>query len=270
MSGDPLGVLSSTKVLLNSGPVRVDRQAARKFAGTLDVGTVERAEPAPFFYEDWTLEDRISIVLGFNAINFCSMFPPHNGTQLPLLSERAQCLKELGQGLRQWPAEAILGWEDGATELIRSLILHVPNFNDVHRFQGEEIRFYKRAQVTAKMIHGVLEESAIHAGFSDLGDLTAFADYRVPQILREKRILSYDPMLAERVDDQEEVEAGSHEELAIRACTIWAVEYLRQELEGLHPGQKVKASDVDGFLWLEARRLKDAMRPHHRTRTIYY
>ena len=58
-------------------------------------------------------------------------------------------------------------------------------------------------------------------------------------------------------------------EVCIRAATVWGVEYLRQELEERF-GSPITAAQVDFFLWLKARELKDSMRPHHRTRTIAY
>ena len=326
MEGTGLGVLSSTKVLLDTEWVRIDREAVRRFAESIDLSTVTSSGEARFSYEDWTVQEKKAIVFSFNAINFCFwakrgqprwmvreenhkeldgsaaaqyclerayrqgtidltdskaltsigirdlslIFRSDNSTQIPMLKERVRCLNEFGQGLQDFSEKAIPGWEESAVKVVQSLALHVPNFNDVDQVRGDEIRFYKRAQLAAKMIHEVLEESGIHAGFSDLDELTAFADYRVPQILREKGILVYDPFLANRIDNRGEIEARSYGELAIRANNIWAAEYIRRDLESLNPGQKVTAADVDSFLWLEARRLKDVMRPHHRTRTIYY
>jgi hypothetical protein len=69
-----------------------------------------------------------------------------------------------------------------------------------------------------------------HGWLSKMDDLTAFADYKIPQFLRHKKVLVYDSSLAQRVDNQIDLEPGSKEEVEIRACTIAAVEALRQEL----------------------------------------
>merc|ERR1712139_122238 len=49
-----------------------------------------------------------------------------------------------------------------------------------------------------------------------------FADYRVPQILRAEGVLSYADDLARRIDAQEEIRAGSEEEVEIRSATVVA------------------------------------------------
>lgn len=51
-----------------------------------------------------------------------------------------------------------------------------------------------------------------------------FADYRVPQILREFDILTYSPKLAELIDSETELEYSSQYEVEIRAMTVLAVE----------------------------------------------
>lgn len=59
--------------------------------------------------------------------------------------------------------------------------------------------------------------------FKDIGNLTTFPDYRVPQLLRELGIMNYSPALAAAVDGREEIVAGSRHELEIRAATVVAV-----------------------------------------------
>jgi hypothetical protein len=56
------------------------------------------------------------------------------------------------------------------------------------------------------------------------GRLTMFADYRVPQILRNMNILAYSAELAARVDAREEVACGSDYETEIRASTVVCVD----------------------------------------------
>jgi len=193
-----------------------------------------------------------------------TIFRSGNGTVIPMLDERQICLRELGQGLQDWYefglSKTFIGKGMSAVQLVKSLAERVLGFNDVH--------FYKRAQLAAKMISDVLADSG-HGELPDLDQLTIFADYRLPQILREKGIIVYEPSLAMRVDEEEELAAGSIEELSIRAATVWGGEYIRQEMERLS-GVKATSAQIDSFLWLEARRLKDSMRPHHRTRTINY
>ncbi len=57
-----------------------------------------------------------------------------------------------------------------------------------------------------------------------------FADYRVPQILRELNILNYSDNLAQLVDTETELEYSSEFEVEIRALTIVAVEEILSKI----------------------------------------
>ena len=103
--------------------------------------------------------------------------------------------------------------------------------------------------------------------FRDMEQLTAFADYKVPQVLRRLGILLYDDHLSGLVDSRTELASGSPEEVEIRAATIWGVEELRRAMTDL--GRPVRAFEVDWYLWEEGQSIPDE-RPYHRTRTIYY
>src|SRR5205814_1260354 len=102
---------------------------------------------------------------------------------------------------------------------------------------------------------------------ADLDQLTAFADYKLPQVLRHLAVLAYTPALAERIDKQELLGAGSAEEVELRAATVWACELLRREMA--KQGSALTAAEIDLRLWLIGQHSSD-MQPYHRTRTIYY
>ena len=217
----------------------------------------------PFFFSDFCRMDKEDLA---------QIFQGEGDSEIPLLAERLTCLDELGRGVpiqREGSVEALLAVTgSSATGLVRYLTSRVPNFNDIVGKSPREVSFYKRAQLAASMIHRILVENR-RGGFADIGILTAFADYRVPQILRELGILVYDHELAETIDGERDLPPESMGEVCIRAATVWGVEYLRQELEERF-GSPITAAQVDFFLWLKARELKDSMRPHHRTRTIAY
>jgi hypothetical protein len=118
-----------------------------------------------------------------------------------------------------------------------------------------------------------------------------FADYRVPVVLRSMGILIYEPNLARKVDQHnfstaDIVQAGSAEEVDIRACTVQAVERMRAALEAriehepeLNPTVPGEADDkfvtsvaLDWFLWKEGERQRDdtSAGKHHRTLTVFY
>ena len=58
-----------------------------------------------------------------------------------------------------------------------------------------------------------------------------FADYRVPQILREFNILTYSEILADKIDNFIELEYSSQHEVEIRALTIIAVEKILEAIK---------------------------------------
>lgn len=118
--------------------------------------------------------------------------------------------------------------------------------------------------------------------FRDIDQLTMFADYRVPQILRQVGILRYSESLQKDIDSLREIPFGSPQEVEIRACSIVAVEELYEELvrlsgdesEGEQSGDwgRKYVLELDWLLWQWAeQRCKDVdMPPFHRTNTIYY
>jgi hypothetical protein len=101
-----------------------------------------------------------------------------------------------------------------------------------------------------------------------MDQLTAFADYKLPQVLRHVGILRYSGALGEKVDQEVLVEPGSPEEVEIRANTIWAVERIRQELEGM--GASVRAFEIDWLLWNLGQGLAYRRKPYHKTVSIFY
>ena len=90
----------------------------------------------------------------------------------------------------------------------------------------------------------------------------------MPQLLRQVGILHYEESLAEKVDQEVLIEAGSPEEVEIRANTIWAVELIRQEFERMET--TLRAFEVDWILWNQSQHAAFKVKPYHRTLTIFY
>jgi hypothetical protein len=99
--------------------------------------------------------------------------------------------------------------------------------------------------------------------------LTIFADNLVPHVLRLDGVLVYDEGLAERIDREEPVPAGSREEVEIRASAVHAVERIVAQLRSA--GNAVTASQIDYLLWNRGQEpYYKKTKPRHRTRTVYY
>ncbi len=189
---------------------------------------------------------------------------------IPLFEQRLQNIREVGRVLlAQFDGQfthAIEQAGGSAVKLAVMLAQDFPSFNDVAFYRKQKIRFYKRAQICVADLYGAFGGKSWGA-FTDLNQLTAFADYKVPQVLRDLGVLEYHPALAERIDNQELLEAGSEEEIEIRAATVWACELLQREM--LHLDHPITAAEIDLRLWLLGQQSSE-MQPYHRTRTIYY
>ena len=189
---------------------------------------------------------------------------------IPLLEQRVNNAREVGRILLDHFdgqfVRAIEQTQKSAIDLSLLLANTFSSFHDVATYRHHEVRFFKRAQICAADLHNAFGEKE-WGNLTELDQLTAFADYKLPQVLRHYNVLEYCPSLAEQVDNRELIAAGSEEEIEIRAATIWACELLRRAL--LAQGYVASAAEIDQKLWLLGQHSTD-MRPYHRTRTIYY
>jgi len=191
--------------------------------------------------------------------------------ELQLMERRVAILNELGHVLEEeyhGDASRLVEAAGGsAQKLVGLLVDGVPSFRDVSEYRGQQVYFYKRAQIFCADLNGAFE-GRCWGQFEDIDQITAFADYKLPQVLRKLTILRYDHELAQRVDNKELLEPGSPEEIEIRANTIWAVEMIREELASL--GRPLKAFEIDWILWNLGQQEEFTSQPHHRTVTIFY
>ncbi|CAM9442617.1 unnamed protein product [Chrysoparadoxa australica] len=158
-----------------------------------------------------------------------------------------------------------------AARLVELLVSFLPGFRDEATYKGRKVYFYKRAQILVSDLWAAYGQRSGDQlfGFFDLHQLTMFADYRVPQVLVQAGILVYSEALKAKVLARELLEAGSEEEVEIRAATIRAVECLRDRLRENH-SQSLLSIEIDWLLWHEGEEHKDDIFPHHRTLTCFY
>ncbi len=197
-------------------------------------------------------------------------YPPE-AAEIPLFEARLANVREVGRVLcATYGAEftnAIESVSGSAVALAWLLAREFPSFHDVTHWRGQPIPFLKRAQICVADLNAAFGGVSWGA-FTDLDQLTAFADYKLPQLLRHAGALVYAPELAARVDAYAPIAAGSEEEIAIRAATVWAVELLRRALAE-RDIQRTPAA-IDYRLWAESQTKAPDERPYHRTRTMYY
>ncbi len=191
--------------------------------------------------------------------------------RLHLMSERLAIWREVGRVLVAEfggkLTEVIRAAAGDAPALVRLLIERFPSFDDAWPFDGQIVPFYKRAQLAAAM----LLEAFGGAGWGRLAradQLTVFADYKLPQVLRRLGILSYDSQLAEAIHSRTLIPAGDRREVEIRIATIWAAELMRRALALRVP--EITALHLDYWLWAAGRQQGPDIEPYHRTLTTAY
>lgn len=114
-----------------------------------------------------------------------------------------------------------------ATRLVNTLALHFPSFRDEcpspWRPEGRRnkpLRFLKRAQIFAADLWACFGGEGF-GEFKDIGKLTAFADYRVPQALATMGCLYYSPSLYHALRQGKLLESGGSWEVQLRGlCTV--------------------------------------------------
>ena len=182
----------------------------------------------------------------------------------------AAALNDLGRCLLDRFDGSFTGLVEAAgssAERLVQLLVEMPYLNDVEPYNGLEVPFYKRAQLTAADL-SVAFEGKGPGHFDDLDRLTIFADNLVPHVLRTDGVLLYEEALAARIDSERLIPSGSIEEVEIRACAVHAVELLTKELR--RTGHDVTAMGLDYLLWNRGQQPYYKARPRHRTRTVFY
>ncbi|MBS2040366.1 queuosine salvage family protein [bacterium] len=191
--------------------------------------------------------------------------------QIPMLEQRLEHANQVGrQLLALWGgdfARAVDSCQGSAVALAALIARDFPCFHDVSSYRGRSIPLYKRAQITVVDIAGSLDFQG-PGQFFDLDQLTAFADYKIPQVLRALGILEYSADLAARVDRQELLAPGSAQEVEIRAAMVWAVELIRRQMNDL--GRTLMAYELDWWFWNLGQSKLPEERPYHRVRTVFY
>ncbi|KAK3125555.1 hypothetical protein QOZ80_7BG0606500 [Eleusine coracana subsp. coracana] len=189
---------------------------------------------------------------------------------LPIEEERVRLLHEVGLELqRSFGGEAanlVKAAGNSAATLIELITRHFPGFRDHSLYKGHQVFLYKRAQIFVADLWGAFKGQN-YGEFRDINSITIFADYIVPAVLRELGILKYGSNLSCSIDSNREIVPGSEEEVEIRACSIYAVEKMR-DLISKKFGKQLLSIDID--LWLWSCGVQNMALSHHRTLSIYY
>jgi hypothetical protein len=194
------------------------------------------------------------------------IFRSDSETPIALLERRVSIISEAGKFLRDRfsgsayeMVKSVHGSAVKLADLIRSNLL---SYRDECEYQGKTVYFLKRAQILVADMHfGQVE------AFSDIDQITMFADYRVPQVLNYLGLISYSDFLMNELKTRPHLKAGSQIECEIRGLSIAAVERLKTFI-----GPKAIAVLIDYALWDYAKANSQLMAhiPVHKTEGIFY
>jgi Potential Queuosine, Q, salvage protein family len=177
-----------------------------------------------------------------------------------LIGHFAVHLRELGEKVSDRGSFLALARAgDGSAVRLAEELASWPTWRDVSPYDGEDVPFFKRAQIAAAdlALAGI-------APADDLGALTIFADNLVPHVLRIDGVLVFDDDLVARIDAEQPIEHDSPEEVEIRACALHAAELL------VAAHGSTTATAVDNVLWHRGGEPRYKARPRHRARTTAY
>lgn len=192
-------------------------------------------------------------------------------TQIPLFEERLDAIRETGTALINTydsnPLILVQSAQRDVHKLYTRIARDFPTFADTAVYRGQEILFYKRAQLLISDISHLFERQG-PGEFINAEQITACADYKLPQVLRKHGILRYSEALAHAIDSHVPLPHQSEQEIEVRANTIWAVEHIRRHVHQKYP--HVTATDINDCLWLTSQTKHPEDKPYHLTRTMAY
>jgi chorismate mutase len=158
------------------------------------------------------------------------------------------------------------------------IVSRFSSYKDVASYQLKngkiiDVYFYKRAQILAHDLFLLYNyylknnSSIIHSNpyleylnFKNIDQLTAFSDYKLPQLLHSKGILVYSDDLIKEIEMKKIIHSKDVKEVEIRAATIVAVDEIASKL-------KTYPAFIDNVLWNLSKKCEF---PYHRTISIYY
>eukprot|EP00834_Sanchytrium_tribonematis_P001891 NODE_50_length_31184_cov_0.705099.p12 type:complete len:319 gc:universal NODE_50_length_31184_cov_0.705099:8791-7835(-) len=206
-------------------------------------------------------------IKNWDSINWRDVFKSDNSTEIPLLEERMRNILETMEVLKSEKylfSSIVNRANNSALALLELLFEKFKHFQDFSEFKGKNVYIMKRAQILIADIWASFEGKG-YGQFHDIGVITMFADYRVPQSLAALGMIVYDEYAMSALKSP--IAHNEALEVEIRGNSIHSVELLKEELSKL----KVNATSIslDFYLWKYAKE-RTLTVPIHKTRCIYY
>lgn len=148
------------------------------------------------------------------------------------------------------------------TELFDIIINNFSEFCDVREYDNKKIYFYKLAQLLTSDILHIKE--LINGTKVDYSHLVGCADYKIPQTLRTLGIVEFNSELSKIVDNKQLIDENSMYEVEIRANMIAVISYINSKLKD------TCSIDINDYLFLASKKIKDIAKPYHMCKNKNY
>jgi hypothetical protein len=199
-----------------------------------------------------------------------------SGTRpIPLLEERHRILTNLGTRLcerldghfhSEFAPESDHHSYDDGRGIIEFLTREFPGaYADTREYDGQTVYFDKEAKLSVGMVQGRFHDSPEYT-IADCEEMTLFADYLIPALLRDEGVFEYSDELTRAVDSRRLLPEGSQMEVEIRIATILTGERLLDRINSSR-SDPIDGLHLDQALWRMGRN-RDLV--HHFTETTTY
>lgn len=197
--------------------------------------------------------DFASVLEKLSVKEFASWVIPENGfCNLPLIKKRVEHLNEVGSVLNESYNGRFVDLINSANkDLLRISSTLVEDFpvsygQDRHNSKYGNLVFDKRANLFALQVYGRSPDS-----YSNIENLGAVPDYRVPMALESLGLLKFSDCLKNKINSGKRIGSGTLTELGFRAATVICLEELIETFG-------VNMAQADYFLWNAGRKIENA------------
>lgn len=199
-----------------------------------------------------------------------NIFDATDNTKMPMLKSRLDNLHNVGEKMSDIGGSfGKLFYDDVKLYGVNGVVEQFSNMNafkDERTYNGEKIRFDKRAQLTVSMLYGKFKDTEYEFDIIDIDSFTIFADYGIPAGLAVHNVLEYSDSIINAIKTNTIIPENSEEEVEIRASTVIAGEYIQSEIKN-QTGNNINMVVLDYVLW---KMRNDADTNVHITKTTSY
>ena len=189
----------------------------------------------------------------------------NGNVEIPLLEERYNTIVNIRKVINKKMKGNFYKYIYNITtdvELFNIIITNFESFKDERIYDGITIYFYKLAQLlTSDILH--IREKLENAKV-DYSNIIGCADYKIPQTLRSLGIIEYNKELSDLIDNKVEIDISSKYEVEIRASQIVVIEYIKNKIDN------AISIDINDFLFIFSKKVKDIVKPYHLCRNTNY